>query len=56
LHYEFQVNGIQANPLKIALPSGRPLDADALARFKSLTSGYKTELARTEITKVASFE
>lgn len=56
LHYEFQVNGIQANPLKIALPSGRPLDADALARFKSLTAGYKTELARTEIAKVASFE
>ncbi len=56
LHYEFQVNGIQSNPLKIALPSGRPLDADALARFKSLTSGYKTELARTEIAQVASFE
>ncbi len=56
LHYEFQLNGIQANPLKIALPSGRPLDADTLARFKSLTSGYKTELARTEISKVASFE
>ncbi len=56
LHYEFQVNGIQSNPLKIALPSARPLDAGALAQFKSLTAGYKTELARTEIAKVASFE
>lgn len=33
LHYEFRVNGVHRNPLTVALPSAKPIDASEKARF-----------------------
>ena len=38
LHYEVHVNGRQANPLKLRLPSGRKLKGNELKRFASIRS------------------
>jgi murein DD-endopeptidase MepM/ murein hydrolase activator NlpD len=35
LHYEFRVNGMPVNPEKIVLPRSMPLEAKALAQFRS---------------------
>ena len=37
LHYEFRVNGVHQNPLKITLPPPEPLAGNALVAFKSET-------------------
>jgi murein DD-endopeptidase MepM/ murein hydrolase activator NlpD len=37
LHYEFRVNGVHMNPLKMTLPPPTPLTGDALVAFKSDT-------------------
>ena len=34
LHYEFRVNGVHKNPLKVKLPHGRPIIDSRLAAFK----------------------
>lgn len=34
LHYEFRMHGTPVNPLRIALPDAKPLDAEALANFR----------------------
>lgn len=34
LHYEFRVNGVHKNPLKVTLPKPEPLPATEMARFK----------------------
>ena len=35
LHYEFRVNGVHRNPLKIKLPSTKPLPNSELVRFRA---------------------
>ncbi|RZA19076.1 MAG: hypothetical protein EOP93_09715 [Lysobacteraceae bacterium] len=37
LHYEFRVNGVHMNPLKMTLPPPEPLNGSALVAFKSET-------------------
>lgn len=37
LHYEFRVNGVHQNPLKMTLPPPEPLAGNALVAFKSET-------------------
>ena len=37
LHYEFRVNGVHQNPLKMTLPPPEPLAGSALVAFKSET-------------------
>ena len=44
LHYEFQVNGVHKNPVKVKLPHADPIPGDQLARFKLLTSKYLAQL------------
>lgn len=43
LHYEFQVNGAQRNPLSVTMPPPEPLSGAALAEFRAQT---RTALAR----------
>lgn len=50
LHYEIRVAGEAVDPMKIALPTARPLDARALAAFKRATTPM---LARLELLKAA---
>ena len=35
LHYEFRVNGVHRNPLKVKLPSAKPLPESEMNRFKT---------------------
>jgi murein DD-endopeptidase MepM/ murein hydrolase activator NlpD len=44
LHYEFRVNGIHKNPLKVKLPHADPIPKEQLARFKLLTTKYLAQL------------
>ncbi|MFN3703552.1 peptidoglycan DD-metalloendopeptidase family protein [Thermomonas sp.] len=37
LHYEFRVNGVHMNPLKMTLPPPAPLSGESLVAFKSQT-------------------
>lgn len=44
LHYEFRVDGVHKNPLKVKLPHADPIPRDQIARFKLLTSKYLAQL------------
>ena len=45
LHYEVYVNGRQANPLRLRLPSGRKLKGNELERFAKIRAGLNGRLA-----------
>ena len=44
LHYEIIVNGVQINPAKLKLPSGRKLNEQQLNKFKSLVLSIDEEV------------
>ena len=45
LHYEIIVNGVQINPAKLKLPSGRKLNEQQLNEFKSLVLRIDEEVS-----------
>ncbi len=45
LHYEFRVNGVHKNPVKVKLPHAKPVDKNLLADFKQQTSVYLAQLS-----------
>jgi len=45
LHYEFRVNGVHKNPVKVRLPHAKPIDRNLLADFKDQTSVYLAQLS-----------
>jgi murein DD-endopeptidase MepM/ murein hydrolase activator NlpD len=44
LHYEFRVNGVHRNPLKIAFPKALPIDAKYIADFRSKAAPLLAQL------------
>lgn len=44
LHYEFRVNGAHRNPLTVALPDAKPIEADLRADFEVQTQGLVAQL------------
>lgn len=44
LHYEFRVNGVHKNPVKVKLPQANPVPKKELEDFKSQTSGLIAQL------------
>lgn len=44
LHYEFRVNGVQKNPVKVALPQAQPIHKSEIAQFKQQTEMYLSQL------------
>lgn len=44
LHYEFRVNGVHKNPVKVKLPQARPIPKKQLADFKAKTGVYLAQL------------
>lgn len=44
LHYEFRVNGVHKNPIKVKLPQAAPVPKKELARFKEQTGIYLAQL------------
>ena len=45
LHYEFRVNGVHKNPLKVKLPHANPVSKSQLARFRLYTDKYLAQLS-----------
>lgn len=44
LHYEFRVNGVHRNPLKVKLPDARPLPESEMAHFRRIRRVMLAEL------------
>jgi murein DD-endopeptidase MepM/ murein hydrolase activator NlpD len=44
LHYEFRVNGVHKNPLKVEFPSVEPIPDDELDRFRQAVSPRLAQL------------
>ena len=44
LHYEFRVNGVHRNPLKVKLPEAKPVHSAYLDHFKENTQAYLSML------------
>jgi murein DD-endopeptidase MepM/ murein hydrolase activator NlpD len=45
LHYEFRVNGVHKNSLKVKLPHAKPIPKNQLADFKVQTHSYLAQLS-----------
>lgn len=48
LHYEFRINGVHRDPLKVTLPPPEPLPGTLMAKFRSATAPYIRQLAQAE--------
>ena len=44
LHYEFKVNGVQKNSVKVKLPQANPIHKSEMAAFKKQTNVYLSQL------------
>ena len=44
LHYEFSVNGVHKNPVKVKLPQAQPIPKKQLAHFREKTGVYLAQL------------
>ncbi len=53
LHYEFLVNNVHQNPLRVTLPDAHPIDSDYLPDFRTKTMGLKALLDIIANTNVA---
>jgi len=56
LHYEFRVNGVQVNPLAVALPTAIPLEASQLGRYKTSIAPLQAQLELAKQTSLAALE
>jgi len=45
LHYEFKINGQHHDPLRVALPDARPINAAQKAQFQAATSNMNSHLS-----------
>lgn len=45
LHYEFRVNGVHKNPVRVKLPHANPIPKQQMAHFKEQTSVYLAQLS-----------
>lgn len=53
LHYEFRVNGVHKDPLKVALPEAEPIAPQYLADFKSLSQPLLASLDELKVPVLA---
>ena len=56
LHYEFRINGVQRDPLKVALPDGKPISDTQKAAFEQATSGLFAELDTFRNIRIAKLD
>ncbi|MDD2722065.1 MAG: peptidoglycan DD-metalloendopeptidase family protein [Gallionella sp.] len=56
LHYEFKVNGLQRDPLRVALPNALPVSDAHRAEFKSLTDNFIARLNQLRNTNLAKLD
>lgn len=56
LHYEFKLSGVQRDPLKVALPDGKPISNVQQAAFQESTRGLQERLTMLRNTRVAKLD
>jgi len=56
LHYEFKVDGVQRDPLKVALPDGKPISEVQKTVFVESTRELHTRLSLLRNTRVAKLD
>ena len=56
LHYEFKVSGVQRDPLKVALPDGKPISAVQQAVFTEATQALHARLSLLRNTRIAQLD
>ena len=56
LHYEFRVNDVQQNPLRVAMPAAPPITADQRTRFAEAAKPYSTQLQLLRTTNLARLD
>lgn len=56
LHYEFRVNGMQHDPLRVALPDAKPISAAQMAAFQPVAARFTAELELLRNTNLAKLD
>ena len=56
LHYEFRINGVHRNPLKVKFPNATPLNKSEMARFKIKSDILLASLRQKKTTMLAAAE
>jgi len=56
LHYEFHVNGVHRNPLKVTMPSSNPIPASEMRAFQEQVRPYLAHLDFLRDVRVASID
>lgn len=56
LHYEFKMNGVQRDPLKVALPDSRPIATAQMEEFTEKTRELHARLSLLRNTRVAKID
>lgn len=56
LHYEFRISGVQRDPLKVALPDGRPISDAQKSAFADATRDLFEQLGMFRNTRVAKLD
>lgn len=56
LHYEFKLSGVQRDPLKVALPDGKPISNVQQAAFQESTRGLQERLTMLRNTRIAKLD
>ncbi len=56
LHYEFRVNDVQQNPLRMVMPSAPPITPDQRKRFAETTGPYGQQLTLLRSTNIARLD
>lgn len=56
LHYEFKINGQQHDPLRVALPDARPINAAQKAQFQAATADINERLSMLSGNQLAKLD
>ena len=56
LHYEFKISGVQRDPLKVALPDGKPVSEAQQLAFMETTQVLHTRLSLLRDTRIAQLD
>ncbi|GAB1233092.1 peptidoglycan DD-metalloendopeptidase family protein [Ferrigenium sp. UT4] len=56
LHYEFKVGGVQRDPLKVALPDGKPIGEAQQSAFLQATDSLHARLSLLRNTRIAQLD
>jgi murein DD-endopeptidase MepM/ murein hydrolase activator NlpD len=56
LHYEFKLNGVQRDPLKVALPDGKPISEAQKTAFVEITRDLFGQLDTFRNTHIAKLD